>query len=189
MWKPVRTCSRLVRSNSCLDQDLASLESCLEQGLSGLESGLDLDLTSLDYCALKNQSKVSRRNYLFLAKNGKPNRLIAGTNCSQTTGERLASSLPSHCLVSLALAWLKGPGIRIVDDDITPHNSRWSVASTKELRRERERERERECEIKREREREVKKRQQTQRERERAKNLFHDEVRIYNFKFSRLVCK
>ena len=48
----------------------------------------------------------------------------------------------------------------------------------KKLRRERE--------IKSEQE-EGKKGQLTQRERERAMNFFHDDIRLYNFKFSKLV--
>ena len=43
----------------------------------------------------------------------------------------LAFSIPSRWLVRQA--WLKGREVRVIDNDITPHNSRWSAASTKKI--------------------------------------------------------
>ena len=65
------------------------------------------------------------------------------------SNDRLASSAASQSLVRLILAYFKGHKVRVIDDDITPHNSSLRAASTKELRKERKREeRKIECQYK-----------------------------------------
>ena len=98
---------------------------------------------------------------------------ISATNISW---EQLTMSFEKVITKSLMIKhfYNKSELMRVIDDDITPHNSSWNEASTKELSKEREKEFEIDGvrEIKREREREGKKPHPTEWERELA--IFSD---------------